>query len=85
MKNISCLVPVNTMVNFMKMFGTHIMKNISCLVPVNTKSLTLCVNLKIFWSSVLAHLMFQSETRSILGFSGLIKTDGACLHMCQNK
>ena len=73
------------MVNFMKMFRIHILKNISCLVPVNTKSLTMCVNLKVFGSSVSAHLMFQSETRSIIGFSALIKTDGACLHRCLNK
>lgn len=69
----------------MKIFSTDVLKNTSGWALLSIKSLTIYDKLKIFRSSILPLLIFQSNIRSIIDFCALSKNDGVWLCMCQKK
>lgn len=69
------------MVNFIKVVR---IKNIliTWVIVSEYKIISLSVGLQTFGPKVLATLIFQSDST---GFSMLLKNDGTCLYMCQNR
>lgn len=65
------------------MFKTDVLKNTSIMSASKImKSLTIRVGLKTFRPSVLAHLIFQSDIRSIIGFNKIDRYQNLYIDQC---
>ena len=73
----------NELINFNNMFKTDVLKNTSTMSPSKIiKLLTVRIGLKTFRPSVLAHLIFQSDIRSIIGFNKIDRYQNLCIDQC---